>query len=144
MNEIAVRGRPFPPGMSGNPNGRPVGSRTAFSAAFLRDLAETWAEHGKDTMLHTAKLNPEVFFATCARLIPKDVQLTVQQHYSALDESDLAILRAIRAAIPDANARAPQAVLEYALDAIKAYDASKLIDAARDIQTRVENGQTSD
>jgi hypothetical protein len=110
----------------------------------MRDLAETWAEHGKDTMLHTAKLNPEVFFATCARLIPKDVQLTVQQHYSALDESDLAILRAIRAAIPDANARAPQAVLEYALDAIKAYDASKLIDAARDIETRVENGQTTD
>src|SRR6516165_2401690 len=113
MNEIAVRGRPFPPGISGNPNGRPVGSRTAFSAAFMRDLAETWAEHGKDTMLHTAKLNPEIFFATCARLIPKDVQLTVQQHYSALDES-------------------------------KAYDASKLIDAARDIQTRVENEQTTD
>ena len=126
MNEIAVRGRPFPPGMSGNPNGRPVGSRTAFSAAFMRDLAETWAEHGKDTMLHTAKLNPEVFFATCARLIPKDVQLTVQQHYSALDESDLAILRAIRAAIPNANAMAPQAVLKFTLDAIRSYDAKAI------------------
>ena len=46
MNEVAARGRPFPPGTSGNPNGRPVGSRTAFSAAFLRDLGEAWAEHG--------------------------------------------------------------------------------------------------
>ena len=40
MNEIAPRGRPWPAGVSGNPNARPVGSRTAFSAAFLRDLAE--------------------------------------------------------------------------------------------------------
>src|SRR6516225_995086 len=108
MNEIAVRGRPFPPGMSGNPNGRPVGSRTAFSAAFMRDLAEVWAEHGKATMLHTAKLNPEVFFATCARLIPKDVELTVRQTYSVdLDPADLEILRALKAAIPDAGDRQP-------------------------------------
>ena len=34
-----VNGRMWPPGVSGNPNGRPVGSRTAFSAGFLRDLA---------------------------------------------------------------------------------------------------------
>jgi DNA-directed RNA polymerase len=81
----------------------------------------------KTPCLHTAKLNPEVFFATCARLIPKDVQLTVQQHYSALDESDLAILRAIRAAIPNANAMAPEAVLEFTLDAIRAHGAQQLI-----------------
>jgi hypothetical protein len=114
------------PGQSGNLQGRPVGHRTRhqFSAAFLADLTEVWAMYGRETMIATAKANPETFFAVCSKLIPKDVQLTVQQHYSALDERDLAILRAIRAAIPDANARAPQAVLEFALDAIKAYDAS--------------------
>ena len=127
MELIKTNNGQWKPGQTGNPNGRPVGARQSFSAGFLRDLAETWSEYGKDTMVHTAKLNPEVFFATCARLIPKDVQLTVQQHYSALDESDLAILRAIRAAIPDANARAPQAVLEYALDAIRAHGAQQLI-----------------
>jgi hypothetical protein len=67
------------------------------------------------------QLNPEVFFATCARLIPKDVQLTVQQHYSsALDEIDLAILKAIRSGIPSANAQTPEAVLQFTLDAIRA------------------------
>jgi hypothetical protein len=30
-------------GVSGNPNGRRVGTRQAFSAAFYRDLAEVWA-----------------------------------------------------------------------------------------------------
>jgi len=127
MSELAVRGRPFPPGVSGNPNGRPVGSRAVFSGAFMRDLAEVWAEHGKDTMLRTARSSPETFFATCARLLPKDVELTIRQHYSGLDESDLMILRAIRDAIPNANDLAPQAVLEYALDAIRAHGARQLI-----------------
>ena len=44
-----VNGRMWPPGVSGNPNGRPVGSRTAFSHGFLKDLAEVWQEHGRDT-----------------------------------------------------------------------------------------------
>ena len=133
MNEVAVRGRPFPPGVSGNPNGRPVGHRTRhqFSAAFLADLADVWAEHGKDTMLRTARSSPETFFATCARLLPKDVELTIRQHYSnALDESDLMILRAIRDAIPNANELAPHAVLQHVLSAIRSYDASPIIDAS--------------
>ena len=75
--ETRVIGRPWKPGESGNPNGRPVGSKTAFSAAFLRDLQEVWAEHGKGSMIHTAKSNPEVFFATCARLLPRDVQVSL-------------------------------------------------------------------
>jgi hypothetical protein len=54
------------------------------------------------------------------------------------------VLRAIRDAIPNANELEPQAVLEYALNAIRAYDASKLIDAARDIETWDQNGQTTD
>jgi hypothetical protein len=41
-------------------------------------------------MLSTAKLNPAVFFATCARLIPADVKLTVQQTYGGLVPEDYA------------------------------------------------------
>src|SRR4029078_13570784 len=48
-------------GVSGNPNGRPIGTRQAFSAAFYRDLAEVWAAHGKDAMLNAAKLCRHVF-----------------------------------------------------------------------------------
>ena len=33
----------------------PVGSRSAFSAGFTRDLAEVWAEKGKASMLYTAE-----------------------------------------------------------------------------------------
>src|SRR5262249_38105185 len=48
--------------------GRPVGSRTAFSAAFCKDLVEVWSEEGREAMVKTAKTNPIFFFATCARL----------------------------------------------------------------------------
>ncbi len=44
-----VNGRMWPPGVSGNPNGRPVGSRTVFSQSFLKDLASVWAERGRAT-----------------------------------------------------------------------------------------------
>ena len=114
-------------GVSGNPNGRPVGTRQAFSAAFYRDLAEVWAAHGKDTMLHTAKTQPTTFFAVCARLIPSDVKLTVEQTYSGLDPADYAILRAIKESLPAANCESPQAVLEFVRDAVHAA-ASKTIE----------------
>ena len=46
--------KPFQPGQSGNLSGRPVGTRQAFSAGFLRDIAEVWSEEGRETMFKTA------------------------------------------------------------------------------------------
>ena len=66
-----VNGRMWPPGVSGNPNGRPVGSRTVFSQSFLKDL---WAERGRAAMEKGAIDQPGVFFATCARLIGPEVK----------------------------------------------------------------------
>ena len=67
--------KPWQPGQSGNLNGRPIGSRSAFSAGFARDLAEVWAEKGKASMLYTAEKQPATFFATCARLLPNEARL---------------------------------------------------------------------
>ena len=129
-----VNGRMWQPGQSGNPNGRPVGSRQAFSAGFLKDLAEVWQEHGRDTMVQTARTNPTVFFATCARLIPNDVRVTVEQQLPGnLSMEDWQVMReiiaAVRQAIPDASNRAPGAVLEHVLGALKMAD-SKCVENA--------------
>ena len=125
-----VNGRMWQPGQSGNLNGRPVGSRTAFSAAFCKDLAEVWSEEGREAMVTTAKTNPTVFFATCARLIPNDVRVTVEQHLPGnLSPEDWAIMReiveAVRQAIPDASSKPPGAVLNHVLEALRVAEAKQ-------------------
>ena len=60
-----VNGRLWQPGQTGNPDGRPQGARTKFSEGFYRDLAATWASHGKRAMEETAKLEPAKFVAIC-------------------------------------------------------------------------------
>src|SRR4029077_19471534 len=123
--------KPWRPGQSGNLNGRPVGSRSAFSAGFTRDLAEVWAEKGKASMLYTAEKQPAVFFATCARLLPNDVRVTVEQSLPGnLSMEDWQMMKeiiaAVRQAIPDVSSKPPGAVLEHVLSALRQADA-KLI-----------------
>lgn len=120
---------PWPKGVSGNPNGRPVGTRQAFSSGFLRDLAEVWAAEGKGTMLHTAKNQPATFFAVCARLLPGDVKLTIEQTYSGLSPEDYEILRAIKEAIPDAGERSPGEVMRSPTACSRSTRAGAIFDA---------------
>ena len=123
--------KPWKPGQSGNLNGRPVGSRSAFSAGFTRDLTEVWASHGKSSMLYTAEKQPAVFFATCARLLPNDVRVTVEQSLPGnLSMEDWQVMReiiaAVRQAIPDASSKPPGAVLEHVLGALRAAQAKPI------------------
>ena len=127
-----VNGRMWQPGQSGNPNGRPVGSRTAFSAGFLNDLAEVWRDHGRKTMIRTATDQPSVFFATCARLIGPEVKLTIEQSLPGnLSMEDWQVMReviaAVRQAIPDASSNPPGAVLEHVLEALRAAQAKPIV-----------------
>ena len=130
MSELAVRGRPFRPGVSGNPNGRPPGHHTrhVFSEAFMRDLSASWGQDGATVLRRVAKENPSSYFSVCARLLPSDVAISIQAQQPILDAGDLAILRAIKQAIPNAGDRQPDEVPQHVLDAIRAHEA-KLIDA---------------
>ena len=117
--------KPWQPGQSGNLNGRPVGSRSAFSAGFTRDLAEVWAEKGKASMLYTAEKQPAVFFATCARLLPNDVRVTVEQslpgNLSVEDWQTMKeVIAAINQAVSDAASRPPGEVFRQVLGALSA------------------------
>src|ERR1700722_18195814 len=124
--------KPWPPGVSGNPNGRPVGSRSAFSAGFTRDLAEVWADKGRASMLYTAEKQPAAFFATCARLLPNDVRVTVEQQLPGnLSMEDWQVMKeiiaAVRQAIPDASSKPPAAVLDHVLEALRAAQAKPIV-----------------
>src|SRR5215475_825440 len=74
-HNLAEVGKPtrWPPGQSGNPAGKPPGSRTAFSQGFIRDFALVWAEEGLEAVRKVAKKSPEAFVAIAARICPNDV-----------------------------------------------------------------------
>ena len=86
-------------------------------------------------MLKTAKTNPTIFFATCARLIGPEVKLTIEQSLPAgLSADDWSVMReiveAIRQAIPDASSQPPGAVLNHVLSALRMSDA-KILDCSK-------------
>jgi hypothetical protein len=106
------------PGESGNVNGRPVGSRNQLSNAVMADLVADWAVGGAEAIASTRKLQPAVYVAIVARLLPADVTLTVEQS-NGLTPDDLSILRAIKNSVPNANSRSPTEVLEYVRDTLR-------------------------
>ena len=65
---------------------------------------------------------------TCARLLPNDVRVTVEQQLPGnLSMEDWQVMReivaAVRQAIPDASSKPPGAVLEHVLGALQAVEA---------------------
>ena len=107
-----------------------------FSDAFMRDLSASWSQDGATVLKRVAKENPSSYFSVCARLLPAEVTATIEQTVPCgLDADDLAILRAIKQSLPDANSRTPSEVLNYVLDAVRAHSSHQLIDASQDAQT---------
>ena len=68
---------PYKPGQSGNPKGRPKGSRNKLTEDFFRDLSEAWQAFGKPALMTAAWTHPVEFVRVVAQLMPKDVDVTV-------------------------------------------------------------------
>ncbi len=114
-------GVPWKPGESGNPNGRPVGTRSAFSKAFVADLTIAWREHGVAVLQKVARTDPTRFLGIAASIVPKDVALTIEQQSPGnLDPADWAlvteVLQAVKQAIPNVADRRPGEVLQLTLE----------------------------
>ena len=67
----------FQLGQSGNPKGRPVGSRNKLSELFITDLQQLWDQQGVSILQRVADKHPEKFMVAMVHLLPKDFQVTV-------------------------------------------------------------------
>ena len=68
---------PWKPGQSGNPKGRPPGSRNKLAEDFFRDLCDAWAVFGKPALTTAAFLHPLEFVRVVASLMPREPEVTV-------------------------------------------------------------------
>jgi hypothetical protein len=65
--------KPFKPGQSGNPAGRPKGSRARFGEAFCDAVLDDFEQHGSQAIEQARLKDPVGYLHVCARLVPKDV-----------------------------------------------------------------------
>lgn len=66
------RGRPFAPGQSGNPAGRPKGARNRLKEAFLATAVDHFAEHGKAAFDKLATDDPAAYLRIMASFVPRE------------------------------------------------------------------------
>ena len=66
----------FKPGQSGNPAGRPPGSRNKLSEAYLKALADDFEEHGVKTIQELREDRPDIYVGAIGKLMPKLMELS--------------------------------------------------------------------
>ena len=67
-------GRPFKPGQSGNPAGRPKGARNKLSESFLNALADDFDAHGRDVIATVRGSRPHDYLRVIAATLPKRLE----------------------------------------------------------------------
>ena len=65
------------PGQSGNPAGRPKGSRHAIEERFLKAVLDDFEENGRDAIAKAREANPLGYCNMIVSLLPKETKLEV-------------------------------------------------------------------
>lgn len=93
--------RPWQPGQSGNPAGRPKGSRNKLGEAFIQDMYDAWQASGPQVLANVIKDEPAAFLRSMVAILPKEVDVNVNRYDAMTDEQlktqFLAALREARA-----------------------------------------------
>ena len=67
--------KPFAKGETGNPGGKPVGSRNRIQGEFLKALAEDFAAHRREAIIQCRLTKPDAYIKVVAALMPKELEL---------------------------------------------------------------------
>ena len=70
--------KPFKPGQSGNPKGRPKGARNRLGTQFLEALEADFNTFGPQSIALVREKKPEVYIRVVADLLPKEANINVE------------------------------------------------------------------
>ena len=85
-----LREHAYLPGQSGNPAGRPKGSRNKLTTEFFDDFHAAWEAHGAQALKEVAEKSPRDFVRAAAMLMPKEFE--IKSPLNELTDADLADL----------------------------------------------------
>lgn len=89
----------FKPGQSGNPNGRPKGSRNALGEAFLEAMHEDFQAHGVEAIIKVREEKPDQYLKVIASILPKDLNVNINNMDTLSDDELRSRIRQLESVI---------------------------------------------
>src|SRR5262249_432047 len=91
-----------PKNESGNPFGRPKGSRNKLAEAFIADVYADWLEHGILALVRVREKQPAAYLRVVASLLPQHIEVSDDVGLLSDDELD-ARLKLVEAALAESD-----------------------------------------
>jgi hypothetical protein len=89
--------RPWKPGESPNPSGRPLKSRNKLQGDFFRELAAEFEKHGRSAIEQMRIEKPAEFVKVCASLMPRELEVVNNPLDELSDEALEAAIETVKA-----------------------------------------------
>ena len=80
------------PGESGNPNGKPYGTRDRLTTQFIQKLSADFHDHGVAAIEKVRRDDPTAYLRLVASLVPKEVRLSQDNPLDQYSDDEVAAL----------------------------------------------------